>query len=137
MKQHSSKNQIFYFCYQQTDILTNSTKRSQSNIGSLKHFDRKNSQELRSECPWLYQDNDELRVYVCNQDIRPPYRLINGSCNFLSGFLTYDILHIITRLSFSYKFLAHQQFELQVLDQIIKITLEKDRLMKQAKYFDM
>ena len=60
------------------------------NFQSLKHFNMRTSDDLKKNCPWIYNDKNESVVYDCDQDNRPSYRHINGSCNFLAGSTNYD-----------------------------------------------
>ena len=66
-------------------MLETNNEKTTSNNGSLKHFDSENSEALNKLCPWKFKDDGEEKLYACNQDIRPPYRQIDGSCNHLSG----------------------------------------------------
>ena len=80
---------MYHFHHLQIEILESNAGKTSSNNGSLRHFNMHNSEDLVDECPWLYEDSDERRVYSCDQNNRPPYRPANGSCNHLSGFQYY------------------------------------------------
>lgn len=72
-------------------MLETNNKKTAPNNGSLKHFDMKSSETLNSLCPWIFKEDGGKRLYACNQENRPPYRHVDGSCNHLSGQLpNYD-----------------------------------------------
>ena len=50
----------------------------------MKHFNAENNKEIKELCSWLKDPKTgRTRVYDCDENNRPPYRSIDGSCNSL------------------------------------------------------